>query len=312
MLQKLSDYFYIEYGQHEFNSKRELIETKVGIPLISSKGSNRGVYGYYDIKPKYQNVISVPRTGTICFAYYQEEECCIDDNCLVLTPKEQISRELMIYFSLIIRKEKYKYMYGRQVTPERLGNTVIDVKIPQWIEKRKFNYSKIKEKESDKEIKIPSDKLREFKIIELFDIKGTKTTSLKSLIKIGKGKYPYVTTQATNNGVAGFFNKYTEEGNVITVDSAVLGFASYQEEKFSASDHVEKLVPKFKLNRFRALFLTALLNKEQYRYNYGRKASQTRLEKQKIKLPVDSNGEPDWQFMEDYIKSLPYSKALEN
>jgi hypothetical protein len=27
-------------------------------------------------------------------------------------------------------------------------------------------------------------------------------------------------------------------------------------------------------------------------------------------LPVDENNQPDWQFMEDYIKSLPYSKSL--
>ena len=30
-----------------------------------------------------------------------------------------------------------------------------------------------------------------------------------------------------------------------------------------------------------------------------------------IQLPVDENDNPDWQFMEDYIKSLPYSKNLE-
>lgn len=31
---------------------------------------------------------------------------------------------------------------------------------------------------------------------------------------------------------------------------------------------------------------------------------------EKIKLPVDTEGNPDWQLMEDYIKSLPYSKYL--
>lgn len=29
-----------------------------------------------------------------------------------------------------------------------------------------------------------------------------------------------------------------------------------------------------------------------------------------IKLPIDNNGKPEWQFMEDYIKSLPYSSNL--
>ena len=31
----------------------------------------------------------------------------------------------------------------------------------------------------------------------------------------------------------------------------------------------------------------------------------------RIKLPVTPSGEPDWKFMEDYIKSLPYSKNIE-
>ena len=63
------------------------------------------------------------------------------------------------------------------------------------------------------------------------------------------------------------------------------------------------------------MFLITIINREQYRYSYGRKASQKKLKNSKIKLPAIKNAqgeyEPDWQFMEDYIKSLPYSKCLE-
>ena len=58
------------------------------------------------------------------------------------------------------------------------------------------------------------------------------------------------------------------------------------------------------------MFLATLINQEKYRYNYGRKRSQERLKKSFIKLPVTSEGVPDWQFMEDYIKSLPCSENL--
>lgn len=47
-----------------------------------------------------------------------------------------------------------------------------------------------------------------------------------------------------------------------------------------------------------------------YKYAYGRQYRQKTLLKHKIKLPVDSKGDPDWQFMENYIKSLPYSSNL--
>ncbi len=146
-------------------------------------------------------------------------------------------------------------------------------------------------------------------LANLFTITGSKTTSLIDLKGYGYGEHPFVTTQATNNAVGGFYDFYTENGNCLTVDSAVLGYCSYQKDDFSASDHVEKLIPNFKMNKYIAMFLTTILNLEQYRYGYGRKCSQTRMKEISIKLPVKNNL-PDWKFMENYIKSLPYSKSL--
>jgi len=63
-----------------------------------------------------------------------------------------------------------------------------------------------------------------------------------------------------------------------------------------------------KLNLLNALFLNVILNLEiEKKFGYGRGLVKFRLENLNIKLPVDKDGKPDWQFMEDYIKSLPYS-----
>lgn len=150
-----------------------------------------------------------------------------------------------------------------------------------------------------------------FTLEELFNIQGSKTTPLDRLKEIGQGSYPYVTTQSTNNGVAEYFDYSTEKGNVLTVDSAVAGFCSYQEFNFSASDHVEKLVPKFKLTKLLAKFLTQMINCNQAKFSYGYKASQARLKRQQIMLPINSEGEPDWDFMENYIKQIEYTQKEE-
>jgi restriction endonuclease S subunit len=156
---------------------------------------------------------------------------------------------------------------------------------------------------------------KEFRIGDLFDIQGTATTKIDTLAEeYGIGEHPYITTQATNNGTAGYYNYYTENGNVLVADSAVVGYVSYQPKCFSASDHVEKLMPKFDMNKYNALFLVTILNCENCRYSYGRKFNQTNIKQTIIKLPAKSvtneTGksiyEPDWQFMEDYIKSLRY------
>ncbi|MCI2235871.1 restriction endonuclease subunit S [Helicobacter sp. CaF467b] len=149
---------------------------------------------------------------------------------------------------------------------------------------------------------------KEFKLEDLFEIGGSKTTPKKTLEEIGNGNYPYITTQATENGVAGYYNFYTEKGGCLTIDSAVLGVCFYQESDFSASDHVEILRPKFNMSKNIALFFTILLNRTKniFGYAYDKKRSQTALKKEYINLPLNSKGEIDWQFMEESIKQTKH------
>ena len=155
-------------------------------------------------------------------------------------------------------------------------------------------------------LKLDTSSWQKFIVKDLFAVSGTKTTSQNELEEYGTGKYPYVTTQATNNGASKFYNYYTEKGNVLTIDSAVTGYCSYQPLPFSASDHVEKLTPLFELNKHIGLFLTVIFNMEQYKYSYGRKFNQKKIKQTTIKLPVTNHGSPDWLYMEQYIKSLKY------
>lgn len=145
---------------------------------------------------------------------------------------------------------------------------------------------------------------REFKLGDLFDISGSRTTPKNKLEQIGEGKYPYITTQATNNGIAGYYATYTEKGHCLTIDSAVLGICFYQEQDFTASDHVEILRPKFFMSKEVAIFFTVLLNKTGsiLGYAYNKKRSQTAIKTESIKLPVDSQGNINWHFMEESIK----------
>lgn len=149
---------------------------------------------------------------------------------------------------------------------------------------------------------------KEFFLSDLFEISGSKTTKVDELENYGYGKYPYVTTKASNNGVDGFYDFYTENGNCLVIDSAVVGFCTYQELPFSASDHVEVLRPKFEMNQNIALFLVTIINMDTYRYSYGRKRSQMQIKKDIIKLPVDNKGNPNWKYMDNYIEIIQTRK----
>jgi hypothetical protein len=129
--------FNIYYGQREIHSKGHLLEGQTLV--ISSQGQDNGCYGFYDIQPKYKRlIISVPNTGSIGMAFVQEYPCCIDDNCLVLSPKEgiQVSIEEMYFAASIIRLDSWRYRYGRQITDRRFAKLEIDFS--------KFNYAKTK------------------------------------------------------------------------------------------------------------------------------------------------------------------------
>lgn len=152
---------------------------------------------------------------------------------------------------------------------------------------------------------------KDFYINDLFKVTGSKSIVKYDVVEYGKGEYPYVVTSAENNGVEGLYNYYTEQGNVLTIDSATIGSCFYQEYDFSASDHVEKLIPlSDKFNKYNALFIATVINLEQIRYGYGRKFAQKRIKNTKIKLPVDKDGNIDYKFMEDYIKTMPYSSNI--
>lgn len=154
---------------------------------------------------------------------------------------------------------------------------------------------------------------RFFEVNRLFDIAGTvkkEPTDFK-----GYGPYPLISSRTSNNGALGFFDSYEETGNVLVIETACNGHCTYQKENFSGHGHLAVLCPRFDMNERIALFFVTIFNHEKFLFNYGRKCSIRKIKKRRIKLPVKAdldvtckyseNGYvPDWEFMDDYMKSL--------
>ena len=313
MTVKVEDYFKVYYGVN-----LELVHLKEdpnGINFVSRTSQNNGISAKVKILPNLnpnpKNTLSVSCGGSVMETFLQEKEYYSGRDIYILEPKIKLTKKQLLYYCLCLKNNKYRFNYGRQANKTLKLIEIPPLNgIPNWVGKIKIPKIPSKKPVLNKKNNLGNVKWEYFQLNSIFNIKGTKTTSLTKLEEKGKGKFPYVTTQATNNGVGNHFNYYTEEGNVITVDSAVIGFASYQDKKFSASDHVEKLIPLFEMNKYNALFIVTLLNKERDRWNYGRKSSQTRLLNLKIKLPINEEDYPDWKFMEEYIKSVSYSISI--
>lgn len=61
-----------------------------------------------------------------------------------------------------------------------------------------------------------------------------------------------------------------------------------------------------------AMFVATVIEMDKYRWAYGRKWRPERMVKSTILLPaILQNDEyvPDWEYMREYIKSLPYKES---
>ena len=156
---------------------------------------------------------------------------------------------------------------------------------------------------------------KEFKINSIFDIKRPTSRSVK---KYDEGHIPFVSSGNYNNGIDSYRtplnNELLDEGNCITV-SPVDGSTFYQETDFlgrGGGGSSILLLYNQNINKDVGLFLATVIRSTLTRkYQYNDMGSSESIKEEYIKLPVDINGEPDWEYMERYVKQL-YARERES
>lgn len=149
---------------------------------------------------------------------------------------------------------------------------------------------------------IDTSSWKEFSLYELFGepIRGSRLTKERRIA----GNIPLVTAGLNNHGVAEFISNedQTTFNSGLTID--MFGNCFYRDYEFKADDNIlifdsENMTKKVKT------FIAAAINKttsEMYSYSH-----QYRIKSfydTVIKLPVIENYEPDWQYMEEYMKNI--------
>ena len=151
----------------------------------------------------------------------------------------------------------------------------------------------------------------EFRVGDLFNIHPTKAYKLTNAQLLDDGNYPVIANSAYNNSIGGYSTKEpTENGNMVTFSDTVdANTIFYQKEPFVGYPHVQGLYPikyedkwneltyQFFVSVFRG---TALVKG----FDYGNKFRKDIAVELMVKLPITSTGEPDWQYMEDYMKQI--------
>lgn len=330
----LSSIFEITYG-NKFDLNKMVESSETEIAFVSRTASNNGVSGWVEsvdgVDPYPANCLTVALGGSIGSTFLQPKQFYTGQNVAVLMAKKgvkKLTREEKLFLSMLIRKEcESKYVaFGRELNkhikkdftirlPSKNGKIDWDVvdSISCGI-LRKVSVETSNTLLSFKDI----SKWKPFKVKDLF------YTNKKGKLPRGKihskddlvegNDFFYVGAKKRDNGImyrCGYSEDQISQGNCIVFicnGQGSVGYTNYIDVDFMASGDVA-LGYNDKLNKYNALFLVTLFDKERFKYSFGRKWGRY-LPETEILLPVTNDNKPDWEYMEEYIKSLPYGDKL--
>lgn len=309
MIITIKELFDVKYGQKEFHNKELLEEDSGNNILISSKGIDNGLYGFFDINTKYKApFITVPSTGSIGEAFVQLKDCCVDDNCLVLIPKEKLDIETLYQIAFQIRLNKWKYKYGRQITPKRLK--LHNIRIEKVKIKFKELFNKLLPKPSSKQ-EIKENK--NFKLVKVKDLCNiSKKTALPQNVVSMDGNIPYVSSSSKENGVVFFTDEEPNfKGKSLTVaKDGNDGYSFYQPFDFITSLHNYVLTTKINDN-YLLIYIGAIIKKFSYCYNHYFPLNPHRLKNMRIPVPYKDE-KIDLEYIKNIVKnSYGYNELKE-
>jgi hypothetical protein len=291
-------------------------QVESGICFVSRTSANNGIVARIklldELDPMPANAITVALGGSVLSSFYQDEPFYTAFHIACLYPKTELTKEQMLYYAYVIEENKYRYNYGRQANRTLKNILVPDIdELPDYVNKMSVSdYQFEEEPVINRKLELNTDSWKWFRYNDVFDVKKGKRLTKADMIS---GIINYIGATDSNNGITAKIanDEHIHSSNKITVSyNGSIAEAFYQDKPFWATDDVNVLYPKFELNPYIAIFLCTLIFKEKYRFNYGRKWDKRMMQNSKIKLPITKNGQPDWQFMEDYIKSLPYSNNI--
>ena len=150
------------------------------------------------------------------------------------------------------------------------------------------------------------------KLVEIFDHQRGQRY-IKEQQKVGP--YPYISSSEVNNGVDGYV--IPSPRSIIYCDSLTIansgsrGVTFYHEGEFVASDHVTVLWTKSgkTLNKKIGLFLKPIIEKNKDRFLFNKEINDETIKEIDLFIPYKNN-EPDWDYMETFIDSLPNSDLI--
>ena len=291
-------------------------------PIVSACTTNNAIIGYTDDESKLLNGNCLTIGQQTAFCTYQENKFVATNNVDVLVPIDIIlNKNTGLFLCTVINNEiNGKFNYGRKLSASRAVEVKINLPITQsgtpdyqfmhdYIAEREPDYSWATQCiEPNAELSLTDREWAEFQITSLFSkvSRGKRLTKAKRI----PGEIPLVTAGYLNYGVGGYIGNTDQikYNKAITID--MFGNCFYRGTEFCCDDNIIVL-QNDNINEYAKVFISAIIDVGKDQYNYGNQYRLGDLQRHVINLPITQDGTPDYDFMAQYIKSLPFSKVLE-
>lgn len=145
----------------------------------------------------------------------------------------------------------------------------------------------------------------EFVLDDIFTVGAGKRLETRNKVE---GMRPFIGATDNGNGVTGFVgnDNASKDSNVLGVNyNGAPCIAFYHPYECIFTDDVKRLHLKNQEdNKFVLLFFTSIFAMQRVKYSYGYKFKEKRMHRQKLMLPVDDKGKPDYAYMTLYSTEM--------
>lgn len=316
-MKALNEIFNIRYGHSLELNRLNRTSAENGISFISRKMGDNGIAAYVeripDVEPNPAGELTCALSGNgVLTTFIQDKQYYTGFHIACLSPKFDLTKQELLYYSVCIKANRYRFSWGRQAN-RTLKNILVPCEddLPDWVNSVNpdmYDGADTPFTPEPSPVLATSD-WQSFKLSNMFSLrKGKRLTKANMTV----GNTPFIGSIDSKNGITAMIGQTPiHEGNTISVSyNGSVAEAFYQPTPFWATDDVNVLYPNFDMTPAIALFLCTVIRQEKYRFNYGRKWHLERMEQSVIKLPTNQAGQPDWDFMGNYIKTLPFSSQL--
>lgn len=301
-------------------------------PIIAAGTYNQGIAGMYEIDSAYENRITISCNGAGCGStFYHPYKFNVNGDAITLIEKSSMSDKAKSFIACILNGAfTRKYSYEEKCSPQKALDEIVRLPAtpdgaPDWAYMESYMANletKVAEsltmlqaaKDAEKK-KVDTREWGEFHLYDIFSISMGNKFDRSKMCEVDEG-INFVGRSALTNGVACAVTSVEDKkgntvqpypaGDITIALGGSIGAAFVQDREFYTSQnvcvlHTDDPSITERAKWFVSASITASCgNYEAFTDELNRHIRTDFI----IRLPVDKTSQPDWAYMEEYMRKV--------